>query len=119
MADELITYDPQGVFLPEHGITPGELKELADRLDDARDQVIAGAQLWADGVEIPPEKQPLDAGFHELPDRLLAEYRSHGARSEVGRIKVAADRLSAAVDDVVILGIGGSYMGARALLESC
>jgi glucose-6-phosphate isomerase len=119
MAGELISYDPRGVFLPEHGITPDDLKGMAERLDDARDQVLADAQLWADGVEIPPEKQPLDAGFHELPDRLLAEYRSHGARSEVGRIKAAADRLSAAVDDVVILGIGGSYMGARALLESC
>jgi glucose-6-phosphate isomerase len=119
MADELLTYDPQGVFLSEHGITRDELKSIAERLDDARDQVLADAQLWADGVEIPPEKQPLDAGFHELPDRMLAEYRSHGARSEVGRIKAAADRLSAAVDDVVILGIGGSYMGARALMESC
>jgi glucose-6-phosphate isomerase len=119
MPDELLTYDPRGVFLPEHGITADELKGLAERLDDARDQVLADAQLWADGVEIPPEKQPLDAGFHELPDRLLAEYRSRGPRSEVGRIKAAADRLSAAVDDVVILGIGGSYMGARALLEAC
>ncbi|HEX6961628.1 MAG TPA: glucose-6-phosphate isomerase [Lacipirellula sp.] len=119
MADELISYDPRGVFLPEHGITREELAGLAERLDDARDQVLADAQLWADGVEIPPEKQPLDAGFHELPDRLLAEYRSHGPRSEVARIKAAADRLSAAVDDVVVLGIGGSYMGARALMEAC
>jgi glucose-6-phosphate isomerase len=119
MADELITYDPRGVFLPQHGITPEELAGLGERLDDARDQVLADAQLWADGVEIPPEKQPLDAGFHELPDRLLADFRSHGTRSEVGRIKAAADRLSATVDDVVVLGIGGSYMGARALLEGC
>jgi glucose-6-phosphate isomerase len=96
------------------------LASLAERLDDARDEVLADAQLWADAVaEIPPEKQPLDAGFHELPDRLLAEYRSHGPTSEVARIKAAADRLSAAVDDVVVLGIGGSYMGARALLEAC
>jgi glucose-6-phosphate isomerase len=120
MADELISYDPSGVFLPEHGITPADLAAIAERLDDARDEVLADAQLWADAVaEIPEEKKPLDAGFHELPDRLLAEYRSHGARSEVGRIKASADRLSADVDDVVVLGIGGSYMGARALLEGC
>jgi glucose-6-phosphate isomerase len=80
---------------------------------------MSDAQLWADGVDVPPEKRPLDAGFHELPDRLLAEFRSHGAKSEVARIKAAADRLGAAVDDVVVLGIGGSYMGARALLEGC
>jgi glucose-6-phosphate isomerase len=120
MASELIAYDPRGVFLPEHGITPEELAGLAEPLDDARDEVLADAQLWADAVaEIPAEKQPLDAGFHELPDRLLAEYRSLGERSEVARIKAAADRLSAAVEDVVVLGIGGSYMGARALLEAC
>jgi glucose-6-phosphate isomerase len=119
MADDLLSYDPRGVFLPEYGITPEDLASLAPHLDDARDQVLADAQLWADGVEIPKDKQPLDAGFHELPDRLLAEYRSHGAHSEVDRIKAAAERLSLAVEDVVVLGIGGSYMGARALLEAC
>jgi glucose-6-phosphate isomerase len=120
MANELIRYDPSGVFLPEHGITPQDLAALAERLDDARDEALADAQLWADAVaEIPPEKKPLDAGFHELPDRLLSQFRSHGARSELGRIKAAADRMSAAVQDVVVLGIGGSYMGARAMLEAC
>jgi glucose-6-phosphate isomerase len=120
MAEELITYDPRGVFLPEHGITPQELRALADALDDARDEVLADAQLWADAVkEIPAEKQPLDAGFHELPDRLLADLRTHGAQSEVGQIKAAANRLAAAVGSAVVLGIGGSYMGTRALLEAC
>lgn len=120
MAGELISYDPSGVFLPEHGISREDLAELGPALDDARDDVFADAQLWANEVkEAAPEKDPLDAGFHELPDRLLAEYRSFGERSELGRIRAAANRLSAAVEDVVILGIGGSYMGARALLEAC
>jgi glucose-6-phosphate isomerase len=119
MANELISYDPRGAFLPEHGISPQDLAELAPRLDDARDEALADAQLWADGVDVAPEKQPLDAGFHELPDRLLADFRSHGAKSELARIKSGADRLSAAVEDVVVLGIGGSYMGARAMLEAC
>ncbi len=120
MADELMTYDPRGVFLPEHGISPAELAALGERLDDARDEVLADAQLWADAVkEIPAEKEPLDAGFHELPDRLLADYRTHRANSELGQIKAAADRLASAVGSAVVLGIGGSYMGARALLEAC
>jgi glucose-6-phosphate isomerase len=117
MADELISYDPSGVFLPEHGITPADLSSLAAALDDARDEVLADAQLWADGVDVPDAKRPLDAGFHELPDRLLSDFRSHGAHSEVARIVAAADRLSSTVGSVVVLGIGGSYMGARALLE--
>ena len=119
MADEMISYDPSGVFLPEHGITPQQLADLGDALDEVRDEVLADAQLWADDVEVAAAKKPLDAGFHELPDRLLGEYRSLGARSEVARIKAAADRFAGAVDSAVVLGIGGSYMGARALLEAC
>ncbi len=119
MGDATITYDPRGCFLPMHGISPNDLAKLAEPLDEARDEVLADAQLWADGVDPPPHKKPLDAGFHELPDRLLSEWRSKGAKSEVARIKAAADRLSAAVGSVVVLGIGGSYMGARALLEAC
>ena len=66
-----------------------------------------------------PEKQPLDAGFHLLPDRLLAEQQERGAASELARLKATADRMAGACKSVVVLGIGGSYMGARALLESC
>lgn len=118
MPHTLISYDPSGCFLPAHGISPQQLVDLSGPLDEARDEVLADAQLWADAVEPPPHKVPLDAGFHELPDRLLGEYRTHGAKSEVGQIKAAADRLSAAVESVAVLGIGGSYMGARALLEA-
>ena len=119
MSAELITYDPQGVFLPQHGLSLDDLANLTSRLNAARDEVLADAQLWTAGAEVPEDKKPLDAGFHYLPDRLLAEYREHGAASELGRIRASADRLAAAVDRVIVLGIGGSYMGARALLEAC
>src|SRR5690606_3187274 len=76
MPDPLITYDPRGVFLPEHGITLEELTALSVALDEARDEVLANAQLWADGVEPAEEQIPCDAGFHDLPDRLLADYRN-------------------------------------------
>lgn len=118
MSDALLSYDPEGVFLPEHGITPEALAELTQPLDEARDEVLANSQLWADGV-LPEDKLPLDAGFHELPDRLLAEYRNHGAQSELARLQATADRLAGEVDQIVSLGIGGSYMGARALFEAC
>jgi glucose-6-phosphate isomerase len=119
MGKTLISYDPAGCYLPAHGITPADLAGLAGPLDEARDETLADAQLWADGVDPPPEKVPLDAGFVELPDRLLGEFRTHGAGSEIGRIKAEANRLAAAVGSVAVLGIGGSYMGARALLEAC
>jgi glucose-6-phosphate isomerase len=114
-----IRYDPSGVFLERGGISRADLEQLQPRLAAARDEVLADASLWAKRGPVPPEKEPLDAGFHELPDRLLAERRDKGAASEVVRIVSAANRLAVAVDSIVVLGIGGSYMGARAMLEAC
>lgn len=119
MSAEMISYDPSGVLLPDHGLSADDLPGLTPQLNAARDEVLADAKLWAEGGDIPSDKQPLDAGFHLLPNRLLDEYRDKGAESEVGRILATADRLAAAVDRVVVLGIGGSYMGARACMEAC
>jgi len=118
MSTDLISYDPQGVFLPEHGLAAGDLAERAGALQAARDELLADGQLWAAGGEPAPAKHPLDAGFFELPERLLAEYREQGESSQLARIQATADRLATQVDRVVVLGIGGSYMGARALLEA-
>jgi glucose-6-phosphate isomerase len=115
----LISYDPAAALLPDHGLSANDLPDLAPQLEAARAEVLAEGQLWAEQGEVPAAKVPLDAGFHELPTRLLAEYRQLGPQSELGRIQATADRIAAAVDRVVVLGIGGSYMGARALLESC
>lgn len=68
---------------------------------------------------MPAEKQPLDAGFLRLPERLLEEYQAKRGESELGEILAAANRLSEQIDRFVLLGIGGSYMGARALFEAC
>jgi glucose-6-phosphate isomerase len=114
-----IKYDPSGVFLERGGISREQLAELGPRLESARDEVVADARLWASGDPVPKEKQPLDAGFFELPERLLREREERGADSELARLRATADRLAQAVESVVLLGIGGSYMGARALLEAC
>ncbi|MEM8946510.1 MAG: glucose-6-phosphate isomerase [Planctomycetota bacterium] len=119
MSADLISYDPSGVMLADHGLSTDDLPALAPKLDAARNEVLADAKLWAAGGEVPGEKEPLDAGFHELPNRLLSEYGVQGAGSEVGRILGTADRVASAVDRVVVLGIGGSYMGARACMEAC
>jgi glucose-6-phosphate isomerase len=114
-----IQYDPSGSFIERGGISHDDFAKLEPKLTAARDEVLADARLWAAGGPVPPKKQPLDAGFHELPERLLAELREKGTASEISRLKQAADRLAGAVDSIVILGIGGSYMGARAALEAC
>ena len=73
----------------------------------------------AGDFEIPAEKLPLDAGFTEMPERILEAYRNDRENSELGRVLSTAARIGEVCDRVVVLGIGGSYMGARALMESC
>jgi glucose-6-phosphate isomerase len=106
-------------MIPGTGLSPDALAWLAPRLEAARKEVLDDLQLWHSGHPVPKAKEPLDAGFMDLPDRLLQEYRQQGATSTVGRIQATARRLSETVDRVVVLGIGGSYMGARALFEAC
>ncbi|MBI2824877.1 MAG: glucose-6-phosphate isomerase [Planctomycetia bacterium] len=113
-----IRYDPTGVFVAG-GITREDVAAIMPKVDAARREVLTDAELWRTGGPVPPAQEPLDAGFIELPDRLLAEYQKNRATSELGRILAAGRRLADEVDRVLVLGIGGSYMGARALFESC
>lgn len=117
-----INYDYSGLIAPkdaprhvrETGLGDADLKWLAPRLAGARQEVLDNLALYESGVAPPLEKQPLDAAFFDLPERLLDE-----DRPLMERITAAGDRMAKEVDRVVILGIGGSYMGARALFESC
>lgn len=114
-----LRYNPAGAMFQPGGLSPQELSALTPRLQSARDEVLADAELWSSGNPVLASKQPLDAGFHYLPERLLADLAENGTSSELGRIRATADHLAAEVDRFVLLGIGGSYMGARALLEAC
>jgi glucose-6-phosphate isomerase len=75
--------------------------------------------MLAGKIPTPTDMEPLDAGFVDMPQRLLSEYESDRQGSELGRLFKRASHLHTIVDRVVVLGIGGSYMGARAILESC
>ena len=109
-----------GMFDCEGGIARTDFEAMFPRLASLRDEVgVSDVGLWESGESIPPDKQPLDAGFIPLPEKILAEYEVQRESSELGRILAAASRLSEQVDRVVVLGIGGSYMGARALMEAC
>ncbi len=115
-----ISFDSRGALLPEHGITEEQISSLKTQLEAARDEVTqTDLDLFDNGDCIPQDKQPLDAGFHEMPERILDAYQADRANSELGRILKTATRLRESVDKVVVLGIGGSYMGARALMECC
>ena len=115
-----ITFDPANAFVVPHGITQGQFDGIEDKLNACRQEMLNDdLTLWADGKDIPEAKQPLDAGFHEMPECILDDYQADRNNSELGRILKTAKRLGALVDKVVVLGIGGSYMGARALMETC
>jgi glucose-6-phosphate isomerase len=116
---KLISFDPSGAFGQKTGITLSSYEQLFPRLAEIRHEVAeTDMQLYQSG-KIPTEKQPLDAAFFSLPERLLEEYRRTRATSELGRLLKISRRLQESVDRVVVLGIGGSYMGARALMEAC
>lgn len=110
----LLTAPDAPRIVRESALLPSDMQWLAPRLDACRSEVLADAELFRSGGAVPPEKQPLDAGFFELPELLLGPQRS-----ELDRIVRTADRLARQSDRVVVLGIGGSYMGARALMEAC
>jgi glucose-6-phosphate isomerase len=110
----LLAGDDAPALVRETGLVSADLKWLAPRLASARQEVLDNLVLYAKGGPIPEEKDPLDAAFFDLPERLLDE-----ERPLLDQIIATADRLAKEVDRVLVLGIGGSYMGARALFEAC
>ena len=111
-----LIFDPANAFISPGGITPAQIEGLKGKLDACRAELLAeDTEQDVDGNE----DQRLDAGFLEMPERMLDAYQSDRENSDLGRILKTASRLSALVDKVVVLGVGGSYMGARALMEAC
>lgn len=116
----LLQYDLAGTLNVSNGLDQSEINELEPALSAARQEVLETDLKQLAGDEpTPEEKQPLDAAFFEMPERILSEYADKRESSELGQILGAAARMREAVDRVVVLGIGGSYMGARALMEAC
>jgi glucose-6-phosphate isomerase len=124
LPDEAVSYDYQGLLaLPHedwtpaaevrsrHFLPPGRLKDIQPRLMQVRGQVAAEREMQ----QVPPELRPLDAGFIDLPQRSLDAYRRKGEASELGLVLKHAARLREQADRVVVLSVGGSSLGARAL----
>ncbi len=112
---ELITCDLHAALktLPEP-----DRAALEAGLPEAREAVLQDARRAAEGCTASPQKQPLDAAFIDWPDRLLQDMKENGADSLIAQIERCATRLQQTVDTVVVIGIGGSYMGMRALFEA-
>jgi glucose-6-phosphate isomerase len=127
LPDEAVTYQYQSLLVPtseewtpaaelrvQNLVSQTELRELMPRLLQVRSQVAAERDLR----QVPPELSPLEAGFIDLPQKYLDEYRRHAEDSLVGRILLQANRLRDDVDRVVVLGSGGSALGPWALFEA-
>jgi glucose-6-phosphate isomerase len=110
----LIASDTEPQFSQQTGLLETDLKHLIPRLEEVRREMRWNLDLYGRGESVPKEKQPFDAGFVMLPEVLLGQ-----DRKILEEMIAVADRLAKEVDRVIVLGIGGSYMGARALMEAC
>jgi glucose-6-phosphate isomerase len=115
MSNPLLQYNPAAALklLPA-----GRIESLKSDLLKAREETLNDVELWQSGGTIPPEKQPLDAGFIQWPEELLQDLSDKKAESLVGRLETCGGRLRELADSLVVLGIGGSYMGMRAMFEA-
>jgi glucose-6-phosphate isomerase len=126
LPDEAISYQYQSVLLSpgeewtpltelraKHFISQARLKAVSQQLMQIRSQVATERELQ----NPPPEMKPLQAGFIDLPQKHLDNHRRKGEASDLGRILKIAGRMKDLVDRVVLIGIGGSYLGARALFD--
>ena len=129
LPDEAISFNYQSLlFLPspedewkpllelqsDNFLPPAQLKAIISQIIQVKQQVATEREL----LEPPAHLRPLDSGFVDLPDKLLADLRKNKEKSELSRIQALGTQLRELCDRVLILGIGGSYMGARALFES-
>ena len=114
-----LRFNPQGSFHPEYGITPDDVSAMEPTLNDLRLELIETDKLLYESGDPPAEKQPLDARFLWLPEETLDGYAKNREQSELGRIFKVANSIHDEIDAVAVLGIGGSYMGARAMMEAC
>ncbi len=114
MASQLI-YDGS---VARSSVTQQRITEVEEKLLQARDVVFEDVELFNSNGIVPEDKQPLDAGFIEFPSRLLKDIEAKTDGGLVGQIERVAAELRDNIDRLVVLGIGGSYMGMRALFEA-
>jgi len=127
LPDEAISYQYQSLLVPageewspagelraQNYLPAAKLRDLNQRLVQVRGQIATERELKTP----PPELQPLDSGFIDLPQKLLDEHRKKADTSVLGRTLAIAERTKTDFDRMVLLGIGGSYLGAKTLFDA-
>src|SRR5712691_3874933 len=115
LPDEAVTYEFQSLLVPpaeewspaaelraRHFLLPSRLRDLGPRLLQIRGQTATERDLQ----QVPPDLQPLDAGFIDLPQKTLDDFRRKGDASTLGQVVQHANRLKSLTDRVVVLGAG-------------
>jgi len=108
------SWTPLAELQAENLLPSDRLEPMRTLLNAVRGQVAAEREL----VNPPAKLQPLQAGFIDLPQKMLDAFRRKGDASELGKINRIASRMKENVDRCVVLGIGGSYLGAKALFDA-
>lgn len=114
-----LRFRPEGSFHPEYGIQADEVGAQASDYCRLRDEILKIDRSAYESGEIPNAKQPLDARFLWLPRETLDAYEANRERSELGRVFQVANSIHDEIDAVAVLGIGGSYMGAKSIMDAC
>jgi len=114
-----LRFDSSGSFDSEYGISESDIVSLEADFRKLRTEMLETDRVMYDSGEIPRAKNPLDARFLWLPEETLEGYEKDREGSELGRIFKVANSIHDEIDAVAVLGIGGSYMGARAMMEAC
>src|SRR5687768_6024978 len=96
-----IIFDPTNAALAKVGVKQADMIALQPGLERARAQLLDDLRLSNSGEPVPPERRPLDTGFIDFPERLLAEHRENPETSQLTQIKKAAGEVAAVVDQVV------------------
>src|SRR5262245_61214339 len=107
LPDEAISYHYHSLLIPateewtpaaelraRHYLPPSALKDLTPRLLQVRSQIAAERELR----QVPPELQPLEAGFIDLPQKTLEQDRRQRETSLLNRILNRATALREQVD---------------------
>jgi glucose-6-phosphate isomerase len=126
LPDETLEYTFYGYAMPpeawtplaelqaQHLLSPARVRGLLPLVQQVRGQVAAERELQ----NPPPELRPLEPGFIDLPQKTLDQHRRKAESSDLGRVLALAQRLREQADRVVVLGVGGSSLGARALFQA-
>lgn len=127
LPDESVEYDYHRLLTPvaeawtplaelqaRHFLDPILLEQIKKDVLAVRGRVAAERELQS----VPLKDQPLQAGFMDLPQKLLDAHRRRQDASELGKLLRIAQRLREEAGRVVVLGIGGSYLGAKALIDA-